>query len=213
MNSSRSSLAGHSSRRISISCPVRARDFHDERKTWLATKRGGSKADREGGAENWRAKVEEKVWRINDLDSGLYGSAGLRVRCINCSGRYNVKLIRRFFEFRRWIVWGWQSKVGREEKEEKNEERERGRDNARTSGKRTLGNSKFSLQRGIVISIQVFRMSYWPVRLSPRVDILGAASLPALSRVRCISQEVGIMSRIFYLSVVPVFLGKEDGAE
>lgn len=40
----------------------------------------------------------------------------------------------------------------------------------------TPGNSKFPLHRGIVISIQVFRMNYGPARLFPRVDIFGTGT-------------------------------------
>lgn len=72
------------------------------------------------------------------------------------------------------------------------------RDIARTCGRETLGNSKFSLQRSVVISIQVFRMSYWPARLSPRADIFGTGSLPC----QVYPSGGSIMRCIFYVSCV-----------
>lgn len=64
------------------------------------------------------------------------------------------------------------------EKNERERERNGRRQREDERLRRTPGNSKFSLQRGIVISIQVFRMNYWPVRLSPWVDIFGTTSTP-----------------------------------
>lgn len=52
-------------------------------------------------------------------------------------------------------------------------ERRQQRASGRKDYRRTPGNSKFPLRRGIVISIQVFRMNYGPGRLFPRVDIFG----------------------------------------
>lgn len=64
------------------------------------------------------------------------------------------------------------------EKNERERERNGRRQREDERLRRTPGNSKFSLQRGIVISIQVFRMNYWPVCLSPWVDIFGTTSTP-----------------------------------
>lgn len=48
--------------------------------------------------------------RINDLDSELYGSAGLRASCINSTNGYNVKLIRRLLEVPLAAQGGWKSR-------------------------------------------------------------------------------------------------------
>ena len=90
------------------------------------------------------------------------------------------------------------------EKNERERERNGRRQREDERLRRTPGNSKFSLQRGIVISIQVFRMNYWPVRLSPWVDIFGTTSTPLslslslpLSNVRCIPQEAALYLAYF----------------
>lgn len=80
------------------------------------------------------------------------------------------------------------------EKNERERERNGRRQREDERLRRTPGNSKFSLQRGIVISIQVFRMNYWPVCLSPWVDIFGTTSTP-LSFSLFLSPTSGVSHR------------------
>lgn len=92
--------------------------------------------------------------RINDLDSGVYGSAGgSRARCINSNVvEYNVKLIHWLFQLGWWERiggFGREQVVEGEKKRKGKRRRGRGQDSEKQPG-----NSKFSLQRYQHTSIQ-----------------------------------------------------------
>lgn len=71
---------------------------------------------------------------------------------------------------------------------------------SRKSSDGTPWNSKFPLYRGVVISIQVFRMNYGAKAAYPRGWIYSVQALRALSlHVRCIPQEITLCSLAYFI--------------